>query len=1285
MLKRSTLRKSTQFLAAAALTATIVTPAVQAEEVVATSTIADARTAEKGSVVTIQGTITTAQGFAGSNAAFYVQDETGGVFVYTRDTGFAVGDVVEITGTTDEYNGEIQISGTPTITKVAAGEAVVAEAGWVTANNQGQLVALEDVTITDLVAQGDKGTFEFKATKDGQEPLTVRVDYRSGYTYEQFIEAGYNDGDIVTVEGIAANFNGTLQLKALGDAFTLVQDGVATEKEEVAISPIADVRHVDNGTAVKFQGVITTKPGFNGSKAFYVQDETGGVYVYSSHAGLSVGQEVVVEGTHDIYNNEIQIRPTAIEVVGTKALPQPVMTTAEALNAEHLGKRVQLEQVTITEIVTDSYDNFTFTILEKDGKTVQVHNDSRGGLTGTEFKAVYKEGDIVNVTGVAGNYRADDVFRVQVTGLQDFAGELTSSRANEYVKANTAIALQTIYADADIYYTTDGSEPTTESTVYNGEIMVVEDITIKALIVHNGKEITQTFTYQVAPFHNDKKIGDIQGAAHTSPFVNDFVEVAGVVTHVADSGNFVIQGEADGNNDTSDAIYVAYEDHGFAVGDVVTVDGQVRELGGGTDLTTTTIVAEQVTKTATAALPTALLIGEDVKAPAKVIDNDQFATFDPAEDAIDFYESLEGMRVAVKDAKIVAPQSGGVVTVVPSAIADTLTFNNTGGLNIAKDNYNTERILVSAGVDVKAGDAFKGNIVGVMGYDSDNFKLYTTEALPELVVADVTTDVTHIEPAADKVTVAAYNIENFSATTTADKVKGIAKHIAENLQTPDVVTLTEVQDNDGSKDTGVTDASESYEVLIAAIKELTGVEYKWTDIAPENNQDGGAPGANIRPGFLYNPERVTLHEGEKGSATDGVEWTNTGDLTLNPGRVMEHQQENTRKALAAQFTLNTTGEDFIVIGAHLNSKGGDTPLFGNIQPAQLHSEAERVALATAINAFIKKGLAKNKDANIIVAGDMNDFEFSAPLTALKGAELTNMIDVADAADRYTYSFQGNNQVLDHILVTNSMAKDAQVDVIHVNTNVLEGSFSDHDPVLVQVALQPKSTVIPGLPVVPTEPVTPVEPTQPVLPEEPTEPEVPVTPEEPTTPVEPEAPTAPFTDIADSYSANAIAALYAAGITTGTTPTTFEPKATMTRAQFAVMIARALKLEAKAATAFTDVKGKWYAQEVQALVEAGIVTGKTATTFEPGSLITRQQAATMIVRMMEYKGHTFAETDVSYTDVAAISPYAQPAVAKLFGANIMTGDDNVFSPQANLTRQQMAKILYEALVEVNVLK
>ncbi|MGV2788281.1 endonuclease, partial [Clostridium perfringens] len=132
-----------------------------------------------------------------------------------------------------------------------------------------------------------------------------------------------------------------------------------------------------------------------------------------------------------------------------------------------------------------------------------------------------------------------------------------------------------------------------------------------------------------------------------------------------------------------------------------------------------------------------------------------------------------------------------------------------------------------------------------------------------------------------------------------------------------------------------------YQTLINAIKAAGGPTYSFTDIDPVNNNDGGAPGANIRVGFLYNADRVQLSDsvqGKKGSSTESVAYDAAKDqLTLNPGRIdpLNAVFNASRKPLAAQFEFQ--GEKVIVIVNHFNSKSGDQGPFGNTQPPVLSS------------------------------------------------------------------------------------------------------------------------------------------------------------------------------------------------------------------------------------------------------------------------------------------------------------------------------------------------------------
>jgi 2',3'-cyclic-nucleotide 2'-phosphodiesterase (5'-nucleotidase family) len=565
------------------------------------------------------------------------------------------------------------------------------------------------------------------------------------------------------------------------------------------------------------------------------------------------------------------------------------------------------------------------------------------------------------------------------------------------------------------------------------------------------------------------KIRDIQGQSHTSPYKDKtVVDVPGIVTQIVDGSNFYMQdSSSDDNPKTSEGILVYKPTHGVSVGDSVTVSGLVKEwvLDGyseklQTDLAMTEINAQsgKITKVSSGnELPAPIVIGKDVNPPTTVIDNDKFGEFDPSEDGIDFYESLEGMRVALESPQVTGPQKYAEIPVIAGKV-DGKAYTEKGSPLLSAETQNPERMFLLLSNNnrdfvTKTGDSFNGTVTGVMSYSFSNFKILVNEAeLPELVESEVTSEVTTIEQAEDKLTVASYNIENFTASDTEKRDK-LAKSMVENLGSPDIIGLVEVLDESGETNNGVVKGDANYKALSDAITSFGGPTYAWTEIAPENGKDGGVPGGNIRVGYLYNPDRVKLNEAPKGDATTAVGYEN-GSLTLNPGRIDPTNSafNSSRKPLAAEFTFQ--GEEVIVINNHFNSKGGDQPLFGKNQPPYLESEAQRVEIATIVNRFVSDIKEKNEDANVVVLGDLNDFEFSAPLTALKGDVLTNLVETLPASERYTYNYQGNAQVLDHILVTNNLAEAAELDIVNFNSPYMEehGRASDHDALVAQLDL-----------------------------------------------------------------------------------------------------------------------------------------------------------------------------------------------------------------------------------------
>ena len=173
---------------------------------------------------------------------------------------------------------------------------------------------------------------------------------------------------------------------------------------------------------------------------------------------------------------------------------------------------------------------------------------------------------------------------------------------------------------------------------------------------------------------------------------------------------------------------------------------------------------------------------------------------------------------------------------------------------------------------------------------------------------------------------------------------------------------------------------------------------------------------------------------------------------------------------------------------------------------------------------------------------------------------------------------------------------------------------------------------------------------------------------------------PFTDVpADRWSYPYIKQLYDAGVVSGTSATTFEPTANVTRAQFVTMIAglAGADVSGYASGPFDDVQaGSWYAPYVNWAAASGIVSGTSATIFDPNATISRQDMAVMLYNYAQRYDVTLNEQTVTpFTDESAIADYALPAVQALHSAGVISGmPDGSFQPYATATREQACTVL-----------
>jgi hypothetical protein len=582
------------------------------------------------------------------------------------------------------------------------------------------------------------------------------------------------------------------------------------------------------------------------------------------------------------------------------------------------------------------------------------------------------------------------------------------------------------------------------------------------------------------------RIRDIQGTAHRSPLEGQTVSnVGGIVTALRSNGFYLQDPNPDNNDATSEGIFVFTSSAPtVSVGDSVRVSGRVSEFrpggtGGINNLSITQITNPTIEKLSSGnPLPAVTSIGINGRPiPNQIIDNDAVGgsvenaatLFDPAQDGIDFYESLEGMLVGVNNAVVVGPTNDfGEIPVLADNGVNAGERTARGGIRVQPGDFNPERIiiddaLVSNPPQVNVGDTFNNLIAGVIDYSFGNFKLLNTAALPTVTDRGLTPETTALIGTQDQLTVATFNVENLDPSDGSVKFNRLANAIVNNLKSPDVISLEEVQDNNGATNDSVVDASVTYQTLINAIATAGGPTYQYRQINPVDDQDGGEPGGNIRVGFLFNPNRVSFVDRPSGTPTSSTTVNNVGgdpQLSASPGRIDPTNSafNASRKPLVGEFLFN--GNRVFVIGNHFNSKGGDQPLFGRFQPPTLTTEVQRNQQATIVKDFVQNILAVDPNANVIVAGDLNDFEFSNPLNILKSAKLNNPSETLPANERYTYNFDGNAQTLDYILSSNNLFNRIDgFDVVHINSEFAD-QVSDHDPLVARFNLP---TLINGTP------------------------------------------------------------------------------------------------------------------------------------------------------------------------------------------------------------------------------
>lgn len=599
-------------------------------------------------------------------------------------------------------------------------------------------------------------------------------------------------------------------------------------------------------------------------------------------------------------------------------------------------------------------------------------------------------------------------------------------------------------------------------------------------------------TYDSVP---EIPIYTLQGPAHRSAYVHKGpVKTQGIVTAVTAQGFFLQDPTGDQDPKTSDAIFVTYRPP-YATpqtGMLLQAQGTINEVAPSDPsigLTRTTLEASQLSVLKQQMpLPEPVILGSPIgrALPKQVVSSYQGDVNEKSSlnlsEGLDFYESLESMRVRIPKPRLIAPGSayGELYLIADQGQEATPGLNARHSLLLDLENQDFQpEILVlknpahadvaleaSTGFDARAyrkGDLFQEDIEGILdfnlsarpGFFVGGYFIYPTYPLPDIIPAELQAQQTQLVSGPRQLTVANYNVENLSPADPA-KLMRLGQHIAKALKAPDILMLQEIADNDGAKHSEVVDAQQTLKALTEAIERAGGPHYDFIEIPPLPNQDGGLPGANIRVAYLYQPERVGLKAGQPGQSDASVTVTDEGYLSTNPGRLAVNHPAfvQTRKSLAVEFLFQE--ESVICINIHLSSKRGDGPIWSAYQPPVLKTMPQRLRQTQVLQAFTEEILQKRPHAKLILAGDFNEFYAAEPLQVLKAGGLYNLIETLPFAERYTYLFKGVSQTLDHLFVSDAIYQNWQpeVEIVHLNAEFgpAEGAASDHDPVVARFTL-----------------------------------------------------------------------------------------------------------------------------------------------------------------------------------------------------------------------------------------
>ncbi len=595
----------------------------------------------------------------------------------------------------------------------------------------------------------------------------------------------------------------------------------------------------------------------------------------------------------------------------------------------------------------------------------------------------------------------------------------------------------------------------------------------------------------------DKSIGEVQGDKNVSPFAGQSVRLTGIVTARIKSGFFLQSPDdkIDGSANTSEGIYVYTKSEPpveATIGNLITVTGTIEEFRPKQEPLSLPITELSMFKDR----DTIKVVSQNNPLPKPIV----LTAADFSKNVIDALEKYEGMRVTAGELTVVAPTNGRVDGKTASSQSDGVFYAVLKGLprparepgieiydyvllndkdkEKLKADYpkipifdnNPERLRIESAAQLGAqtidATAFATirNLTGVLHYA---YRAYAI--LPDVgdkhTISGLVKATPLPAPNERQFAIAGMNLENFfddeddpaikedlvTKEAFEKRLKKISMAIRDYMRTPDVVGIIEAEN-------------------LAVLKKLADRLNADSVAANQPNPKyeayliDGNDGRGIDSGFLVKSVRVKVIE---------VKQLGKEDKFKNPKGDEDFLNDRPPLMLRASIDDAKTGKpfEFTAVVNHLKSfLGVDDPKDGGARV-----RLKRRLQAEFLAKIVQERQMANPNERIVLLGDFNAYQFNDgigdSIGTIKGTpaakdavmnysedlvnpDMTNLVELIKPEQRYSYSFDGNSQILDHLLVTAAMKKhlagfgygrlNADFPEIYRNDENRPERFSDHD-------------------------------------------------------------------------------------------------------------------------------------------------------------------------------------------------------------------------------------------------